>query len=101
MPPSSCAVRGSVLIFRNSAMPCYRVCYRLSRNSPRLGEHGLVHEPGITLRRHNRRVPEQLLKGGEATTPLDPPASERVTQLVRVKPPDLAQDPHSGVELPW
>lgn len=81
-------------------MPCYRGCYRLSRNPPCFGEHGLVHEPRVALRRHDRRVPQQLLKGGDATTPLDPPASERVSQLMGVKAPCLAQDPHAGVELP-
>lgn len=81
-------------------MPCYRVCYRLSRNPPRHGEHHLVQEAGVSLRRHDRRVPQQLLKGGEATTPFDPATSELVAQLMRVKPPRLAQDPHAGVELP-
>src|SRR5262245_46681068 len=100
MPPSLCAARRCFSILRNGAIPCYRVCYRLSRKSPRFREHRLVHEPCVALRRYDRGMSEQLLKGGEATTPFDPPASERVPELVDVEAPHLAQNPHPGVELP-
>jgi hypothetical protein len=44
---------------------------------------------------------EKLLKGGEATTAFQPPASERVPELMGVESPHLAQNPHPSVELPW
>ena len=80
-------------------MPCYNSCYISSRNPPRFREHRLVHEPRVPLRGDDRRVPEELLKGGETTTPFDPPASKRVPQLVRVKSRDPAVYPRPGVEL--
>src|SRR5438132_6474461 len=51
-----------------------------------LGSDVIVAQTRITLRGDDRRVAENLLKGSQATTPFQPHASERVPQLMRVKP---------------
>jgi hypothetical protein len=99
MPPSSRLRGSSVSTFSDNSMACY-TCYSLSRKSPRLREHRLVGEPRVPLRGHDRPVPENLLKGGETITPFQPPASERVPELVHVKRPHTAVDLDPRAEWP-
>ena len=87
-------------------MPCYHVCYRFfrlhlgnDRYPPRLGENRRVLETGVLHRRRDRSVPQQLLKGGEATTALQPRTSERVPALMDVEPLDPAAEPDRTVEM--
>src|SRR5206468_2164103 len=74
---------------------CYGCSYGFRSLRPReprnLPLHGLVRQPGVALRGHDFRVTQDGLQGGQATTPLKPLASERVTHPVRVEPLHTAQ----------
>ena len=51
-----------------------------------LGPDHRIRDAAVTLGRRDRRVPQQVLKGGETTSPVHPRASECVPQHVHMKP---------------
>jgi len=67
----------------------YRTGYRFQPHH--LCAHHRVRDAPVALRRHDRRVTQQLLKGGETTAPIHPRASERVPQHVDMESLDSGQ----------